>query len=312
MNILVTGNNGFLGNALFEKYFHNSNVETLVGLSRTEPKGAIYSGGISGKRYKYIKGDLTDTDKIRNVISEYEITHVYHLAAQSIVRKAAQDPVSAYQTNVMGTVNLLEAIRTVGMPHIKSIVVSTSDKAYGHAIPPYDEGTCFRPQYTYEATKACQDFVCQNYFYNYDVPVKIARCSNIYGPGDPNSSRLIPNTINRLKNGLSPQIYTSVAEYVREWIYVDDVVDAFLTINNTAPPGEAYCVGGTDIAKVKDVVQKLIDVSGKDLKIEYLNKTSAFREIQEQYINASKLKDLGWKPRFSLDEGLRLTYDSYR
>ncbi len=311
MNVLITGNNGFIGNAIFDRLVNDPAFKTLVGFSRTKPKGITYMGGTSGRRYEYIQGDMTDYDTIRNLISEYEITHVYHMAAQAIVRKAAQDPVSAYQINVMGTVNLLEAIRTVGMPHIKSVVVSTSDKAYGHAPAPYTEETPFNPKFTYEATKACQDIVAQNYFHNYGLPIKIARCSNIYGPGDPNISRLIPNTIRRLKNNLPAQIYTSVENNLREWVYIDDVVDAFTLISDKGVNGEAYCVGGTETARVKEVIEKLNELCGSKLPVEYIDKTASFKEIEEQYIDGTKIKALGWNPKFSINQGLKATVDAY-
>lgn len=307
--ILITGNNGFIGNAMFTQLCGRSDTEVIVGLARTGPKeNLVYT---QNGHLNYVRGDIADQNIVRNTISEYEITHVYHMAAQAIVRKAAQDPVSAYMTNVMGTVNLLEAIRTVGMPHIKSIVVSTSDKAYGHAPAPYTEDTPFKPQYTYEATKACQDIVASNYFHNYGLPVKIARCSNIYGPGDPNSSRLIPNTIARILREEAPQIYTSVAGYVREWVYINDVVSAFKLISDSGVPGEAYCVGGTKTASVKEVVETILKLCKSDLKVEYLDKTAQFKEIQEQYIDGAKIKALGWDPKFSLEQGLKTTVEYY-
>lgn len=310
MNILITGANGFIGKALYTRLANTHGVKTLVSLSRSLPN-ANHHNKTDDKVLRFISGDITDVDLVRNTISEYEITHVYHMAAQAIVRKAAQDPVSAYMTNVMGTVNLLEAIRTVGMPHIKSIVVSTSDKAYGHSPAPYNEDTPFRPQYTYEATKACQDIVASNYFHNYGLPVKIARCSNIYGPDDPNRSRLIPNTIARILKGQAPQIYTSVAEYVREWVYVDDVVNAFTLISTKGKPGEAYCVGGTKTASVKEVVDTLLKLCKSDLKTEYLDKAAQFKEIQEQYIDGTKIKALGWNPEYDLEQGLTNTVEYY-
>ncbi len=308
MNVLITGFGGFIGGVLYSQIVKSHKLKSMVCLSRSLPNT---KSRLEGRTLRWAYGDITDLDYMRKLISENEITHVYHMAAQAIVRKAAQDPVSAYQTNVMGTVNLLEAIRTVGMPHIKSIVISTSDKAYGHAPAPYNEETPFRPQYTYEATKACQDIVASNYFYNYGLPVKIARCSNIYGPRDPNSSRLIPNTIDRIKKGQRPQIYTSVANYLREWVYIDDVVDAFELISDKGIPGEAYCVGGTETARVHEVVQKLLNICESKLEIEYLDKTAQFKEIEEQYIDGTKIKALGWEPKFSIDQGLKATVDAY-
>lgn len=307
MNVLITGANGFLGRALLD-HWGCIDPNLMVALSRDDT-GRIEK---HSRVDHVIKGDITDFNLIRRVIADYEITHVFHLAAQSIVRICAQDPMSAYATNVMGTVNLLEAIRQVGMPRIKSIVVSTSDKAYGHAPPPYTETTPLMPKYTYEATKACQDIVSQNYFHNYGLPVKIARCSNLYGPGDPNGSRLIPNTITKVLYGGRPEIYTDVANYIREWVHVEDAVDALKYITHDGVNGEAYCVGGTDRASVMEVVQKVLLYCGSKETPNIIERTSNFKEIQEQWIDSSKLKSLGWIPHYNLDTGLKQTIESYK
>jgi dTDP-glucose 4,6-dehydratase len=245
-------------------------------------------------------------------LSDYEITHVIHLAANAIVRICAQDPINAYESNVMGTVKLLEAIRQVNMNNIKSIVISTSDKAYGHAEPPYKEDTPFKPLYTYEATKACQDFVAQNYYHNYNLPIRIVRCSNIYGPADPNWSRLIPNTIKRVLNNESPQIYTSVMNYIREWVYVDDVIEAFELVLHKGNNGEAYCIGGTETASVTDVVNTILQLCNSEKQIMFLDKIAQFKEIENQWIDGTKLKTLGWSPKHSLSEGLAKTISYYK
>jgi CDP-glucose 4,6-dehydratase len=302
-NVLITGANGFVGRKLVEHHRYSDNVIAMTH----DTKGGIYRvGHVVG-----VEGDIRDYDFVRRVIAHYEIDTVYHMAAQSIVRKCAQDPMTAYEINVMGTVRLLEACRHVG--NVKSIVVSTSDKAYGHAESPYNENTPFRPQFTYEATKSCQDFVCQNFFYNYDLPVKILRCSNIYGPGDSNSSRLIPNVIRKVDRGERPVVYAGVADYLREFIYIDDAVDAFTLVNEKAAPGEAYCVGGTTggvtIRELVQTIMRLMDE--EDLGIEYPEKAILFKEIKEQYIDSSKLRELGWKPQYTLEEGLLDTIRFY-
>ena len=122
---------------------------------------------------------------------------IYHCAAQAIVKSCANDPYTTFDINVMGTVALMEACRNSGNT-VRSIVVSTSDKSFGHTPPPYNEDTRLNPMYTYEVSKACQHMAALNYFNNYGVPVMILASSNVYGPGDPNYSRIIPNTIRRL------------------------------------------------------------------------------------------------------------------
>lgn len=304
--ILITGASGFLGSQLARNLFHDGH--TVVALERDlNPKSC------DPFAEHIVRGDINDFSLLRRVVADYEVEHVYHLAAQSIVRICASDPVSAYQANVMGTVNLLEAIRTSGMNHIKSVVISTSDKAYGHAPVPYKEDTPLMPKYTYECTKACQDIVGQNYFHNYGLPIKIARCSNIYGPGDPNWSRLIPNTIRRALSDQQPQLYSDVAKYVREFVYIDDTIDAFKLLSTHGNPGQAYCIGGTDSAMIQDLIETILRLCKKShLGIELIDKPAAFKEIEQQFIDGTKIKALGWKPQYSLERGLTETIEYYR
>lgn len=301
--ILITGASGFLGGKLARNL--EDEGHTVVVLVRDHSKEFYPSSSF------VVHGDLSNYDVLRRAVADYEVEHVYHLGAQSIVRICANDPMSAYQANVMGTVNLLEAIRTTGMNHIKSVVISTSDKAYGHAPTPYTEDTPFMPKFTYECTKACQDIVGQNYFHNYGLPVKIARCSNIYGPGDPNWSRLIPNTIKRILEEKSPQLYSDVAGYTREFVYIDDTIDALKLLAEKGTPGEAYCVGGTTVCSIKSLVELILELCDSELPIEIVDKPGVFKEIQTQYIDGTKIKALGWNPRFSLSQGLMETINWY-
>lgn len=304
-NILVTGGTGFIGQALVSKlYDQGHNISTIVRDNNSNRFVCAHN---------IVYGDITNFDIVRRAISQHEPNYIYHLASQAIVRQCARDPITAYQVNVMGTVNLLEAVRQCG-DMVKSVVVSTSDKAYGHAPPPYNEDTPLMPKYTYEATKSCQDIVAQNYFHNYNVPTKVVRCSNVYGPGDPNTSRLIPNTIKRINQGEAPQIYKDVAEYIREWIYIDDVVDAFIKVAELAEAGENYCVGGTtpDFQySVQAVVETLLNICNSNLVPTYPERIAKFKEIKEQYMNGDKLHQLGWSPKISLLEGLKRTVEFY-
>ena len=303
-NVLVTGVNGFIGGVLARELMEEG-VVNVVGLGFDKHKRAKVETS------SMVYGDLRDPSFCRRVVGDYEINQIYHLAAQSIVRICANDPVTAYSINVMGTVNLLEACRTVGKNTVDSVVVSTSDKAYGHAPVPYTEKTPLMPKFTYEATKTCQDIVARNYFYNYDVPVKVARFSNVYGPGDSNLSRLIPRTITRLYENKPPVLYGGVAGFVRELVYIDDAVSAFRLLGDKGIPGEAYCVGGTGKHRILDVVNMLIEEMGSSLKAEIVDKPSNFKEIQEQYIDASKIKALGWSPKTALVEGLKNSISYY-
>lgn len=294
MNILITGATGFIGYELVKEYAKENKVVVLIrdGVpNRPMPEEANIA-----------IGDLSNFSLLRRIIADYEIDTIFHMASQAIVRTCATDPLGSYATNVMGTVNLLEAARIVG--GVKSIIVSTSDKVYGHALPPYTEDTPFMPKFTYEATKACQDIVTQNYFHQYDLPVKIIRCSNVYGPSDPNQSRLIPNTINKILSGKNPEIFEDVIDNKREFIYITDVLSAIRIINERGSAGEAYCVGGTGANTVSEVLNLIKKNLGSELNPIIKTRAVTHKEIKEQWIDATKLYGLGWTPKISLEEGL--------
>ena len=306
MNILCTGHTGFLGNAIVGGVKGKDNL--VVGIERDE-----------NKRRKlrhlpdvHVKGDIRDYDFVRRVIVDYEIEEIYHCAAQAIVRSCANDPYTTYDINVMGTVSLLEACRNSG-DTVKSVVVSTSDKAFGHAPIPYTEETPLHPLYTYETSKACQQLVSLSYFHNYGIPVKVVASSNVYGPGDPNLSRIIPNTLIRLAEGLPALLNEGVANYVREFVYVEDVVDAFITASRKGKSGEVYCCGGTEHLKIVDLMSNICTMMGKDpsVDVKSYQKSRYFKEIEKQYIDSSKLKGIGWEPKVKLSDGLKRAIDYY-
>ena len=300
--ILVTGAAGFIGSGMVQRLLESGddgNTRVVMLHHQSNPlRHPRQRNAIA------VRGSLNDYNFVSDLISRYEVNTIYHFASNSIVRKCANDPMNAYFTNVMGTVTLLEAVRNAGINTIERILMFTSDKVYGHAAPPYNENTAFIPKYTYESTKACQDIAAQNYLHNYALPINIIRSSNVYGPGDPNLTRIIPNAIRSINRGQQPIIFTGVKDYVREFVYIDDVVDAMLLINRQAGHGEAYCIGGTDTISIEGLVHKICKLMNYQDGISIVDKPSNFQEIREQSIDSTKLKQLGWTQRISLDEGL--------
>ncbi len=311
-NALILGASGFIGRNLAARLINSAENDDskIVLLAHHEDSLKDFKKG----NVVVIKGDISDYQGLCNIITKYDINTIYHLASNSIVRKCANDPMSAYMTNVMGTVTVLEAVRNVGMNTVKKIIISTSDKVYGHAQHPYNETTPFEPRYTYESTKACQDIVAQNYFYNYNLPINIIRCSNVYGLQDPNTSRLIPNVIKSINNKENPKVHSGVADFIREFVYIEDVIDAMFLIHEKAENGEAYCIGGTEKISILDLVTKISNFMGHKGGVDIIEKPANFQEIKEQSIDSTKLKKLGWKPKYSLDEGILecVASDSYK
>lgn len=305
-NVLVTGASGLIGYALTRRLAsEGANVVALVRDMNIR-QGQL----LTGPNVTLVRGDVVDYCFMREVISTYEVDTVFHMAAYAIVRIAANDPLTAYRTNVMGTVALLEAVRNVG--RCRRVVVASSDKAYGdHIELPYVETHALEPRNTYDTSKACADMVARTYALNYEMPVVVTRCSNVYGPGDYNLSRIIPNTLRRLYDGKAPMLYSDIETMEREFIYIDDVVDAYMLLgkNGMEDAGEAYNIGGTGPTKIRDLVDTVCVVAGMGgVGCEVVQRDPSFREIARQYIDAGKIGSAyGWAPATSLHKGLKRT-----
>jgi len=306
-NVFITGASGFIGSALARRLVADgANVVCLT-------KNAGKSQRLLPSSATIVTGNICDYDLMCDVISSHEIEYVFHLAANAIVKTSARDPMSTYRTNVMGTVSLLEAVKNVGRP--KKVVVASSDKAYGdHDVLPYTESMALQPKNTYDTSKACADLIARTYAHNYDMPIVVTRCSNVYGPGDPNMSRIIPNSINRIARGEPPMLYSDVSEMEREFIYIDDVVSACISLakSDMKSDGHAYNVGGTGVFSVVSIVEKILKIMGSDLKTTIVQRETIFKEIARQYIDASKLNAVtGWEPLVGIEEGLKHTINWY-
>lgn len=297
MRTLITGVNGFLANRLID-----FSGDEVFGISRgdnhkTEKKCPVYYG------------DILDLEFIKRVISDLEITRIYHCAAQSIVRIANTNPLYCFNDNIMGTANILEAVRQVN-PEIK-VVCASSDKSYGEQPQlPYTEDMSMQSGDTYSTSKAAADLVAQSYHKSFGLNVTIVRSANIYGGGDMNLSRLIPNTIIKIINNEKPIIYSGVMDYRREFVYVDDVCRAYNTISENGVAGEAYNVGTGDVYRVGDLIEKICNYMGWEQGADVILKS--FPEIKSQYLSSDKLKNIGWENKTGIDIGLGLTIDWYK
>lgn len=300
--ILITGIQGFVGSNLAIKELAAGNH--VVGIVRdvnhkTRPDVL--------KRCSIIKGDVTDLNLVDHAVGYYEIDTVYHLAANSIVKVGMADPVSNYKSNVMGTVNVLDSIRRIN-PDAK-IVIASSDKAYGnHDIMPYVEDMKLNPGCPYSTSKSCTDLISQSFALSYGMNVNTVRCSNIYGSGDMNVSRLIPNSMLRCLRGENPMIYSGVSDYRREFIYVDDVCEAYQLVCEKGEPGEIYNIGINSFHTIGEVVSKIAKVMGTN-EVDVVDKS--FPEIPFQWMDGSKLAKLGWSAEVGFDEGLKRTAEWY-
>lgn len=300
--VLVTGAAGFVGLALVRNL--RASGCHVVGLIRDRTREVDADA--------VVYGDVTDRGLCRRLIADYEIDTVYHLAAQSIVSICADDPVTALDVAVMGTARLLQSVREVGSK--ARVIVSTSDKVYGAAPSPYTEATPLDARHSYEVSKACQDLVARMFHANYGVDVRVMRAVNIYGPGDPNESRLIPQTVMRCLRGEPPLVHAGAGQMRRQYIYIDDLVAALRTIADHGRAGDAYCAGSPSAPlSVLDVVAEIARQTGQSGgAIEVREREARFLEIQEQSADDRKLRSLGWTPTVAFADGIARTIDSYR
>jgi len=295
---LITGTNGFLANQLID--YCKGQVH---GISR-------YDNHKTGKDKNVIThyGDILDLEFVKRILSDNEITTVYHLAAQSIVRIANTNPLNCFSSNVMGTVNILEAVRQIN-PKIK-VICASSDKCYGEQKQlPYTEDMSMQAGDVYSTSKACGDLVAQSYYQSYGLNINIVRSANIYGGGDMNLSRIIPNTITRILNGEKPVVYSGVLGFRREFIHVDDVCRAYICMTENGVPGEAYNTGTGSVYRIGDIIEKICSLMNWTKGVEIVQKS--FPEITTQYLSSEKVKSIGWKPEISIEEGLARTINWY-
>ncbi|KSW02322.1 GDP-mannose 4,6-dehydratase [Bacillus velezensis] len=310
-NVFVTGCTGLLGSCLVKELIdQGANVTGLV--RDTVPKSNLYQGE-QVKQMNIVQGALEDLDVIERALGEYEIDTVFHLAAQAIVGVANRNPISTFEANILGTWNILEACRR--HPLIKRVIVASSDKAYGdQPTLPYDENMPLQGKHPYDVSKSCADLLSHTYFNTYGLPVCITRCGNLYGGGDLNFNRIIPQTIQLVLNGEAPEI-RSDGTFIRDYFYIEDAVEANLLLAEKMEElnlaGEAFNFSNEIQLTVLELVEKILKAMDSDLKPKVLNQGS--HEIKHQYLSAEKARKLlNWTPAHTIDEGLEKTIEWYK
>jgi CDP-glucose 4,6-dehydratase len=310
-NVFITGCTGLLGSWLTEELL-NLNT-TVIGLVRDHvPQSKIYKEGLIDK-INIVCGNLEEYSVIERTLNEYEVEIVFHLGAQTIVPIANNNPISTFESNMKGTWVLLEACRR--NKQVKKIIVASSDKAYGeHKILPYTEDMPLMGRNPYDVSKTCADLISQMYFYHYGLPVCVTRCGNLFGGGDLNFNRLIPGTIRSVFYGERPVI-RSDGKYVRDYFYVEDAAKAYILLaekmDDDGIVGQAFNFGNDTPLTVREITKEILSLMNR-LDLEPIILNQAKGEILEQYLSSKKAREmLGWKPRFSLRDGLSETIKLY-
>jgi len=309
---LATGATGFVGAHLVASLLA-SGAEISVLLRDHDRRSELFRSGNIG-RVAVIEGELESLADVERAIAESGASVVFHLGAQTLVGVGLNAPLLTFESNVRGTYNVLEACRRQSRT-VERVIVASSDKAYGQSDHPYTEEDPLRASSPYDVSKAAGDLIAQSYHATYGLRVGIVRCGNIYGGGDLNWSRIVPGTIRSFLKREPPEI-RSDGTYVRDYIYVADVVDAYLAVAEALERpdvnGEAFNFASGAQVSVLEMVKSIAKLVGGQLpEPRVLN--LAKNEIKEQRLSTEKAKRiLGWTPRVSLDDGLRSTIEWYR
>jgi CDP-glucose 4,6-dehydratase len=315
--VLVTGAYGMLGGWLVAALLARGDRVTV--LRRDDVPGAkLVVEGLQ-ERCRVVHGDLLHDGLAERVVAEHEVDTVFHLAAQTIVGTALRAPLSTWETNVRGTWLLLEACRAQA---VARVVVASSDKAYGaHDVLPYREDFALAPRYPYDVSKAAADLIARSYWHAYGLPVATTRFANLYGGGDRNPSRLVPEAVAAALAGRAP-IIRSDGSPQRDFLYAQDAADAYLAIADAldrdaddprTARGEAFNAGGDRPHAAGDVVALVCRLAGSDVVPEICGSGPPDGEIDRQFVDSTKLRErTGWAPRVDLEEGLARTIAWYR
>jgi dTDP-glucose 4,6-dehydratase len=322
-NILITGGAGFIGShvvRLFVNKYPNYQIINLDALT--------YAGNLenlkdidSKSNYTFIKGDITDLAFVSNLFKKFKFEGVLHLAAESHVDRSISDPLAFIMTNIVGTVNLLNAAKECwksDMENKKFYHIST-DEVYGSLgkTGKFTEETSYDPRSPYSASKASSDHLVRAYFHTYNLPVVLSNCSNNYGANQ-FPEKLIPLVISNIKNSKPLPIYGK-GDNIRDWLFVQDHALAIDLIYHDGKIGETYNIGGNNEWTNLDLVKKLCDIMDKKLNREKGSSQQLITFVKDRAghdqryaIDASKIeKELGWKPSIHFEEGFEQTIEWY-
>ena len=323
MNLLVTGGAGFIGSN-FIKYMLKHHDYKIVNLDLLTYAGNLENlEDIEGDaRYKHIKGDICNRELVESIFRRFDIDMVVNFAAESHVDRSIEDPEVFLRTNIMGTQALLDIAKDFWKidlfdkyckeykKGVKFVQVST-DEVYGSLGETglFKEITCLNPNSPYSASKASADMIVRAYSETYGLPVNITRCSNNYGPYQ-FPEKLIPLMINNAINDKPLPVYGD-GKQVRDWLYVEDHCSAIDSVLHKGKPGEVYNIGGNNEKQNLDIVKLILNELGKDEALITHVKDRLGHDRRYAIDNTKISTELGWEPKYTFDEGIKLTIKWY-
>lgn len=306
-NVLITGGTGFIGSHLAEN-LESKGSHIFVTYESIIPRSYFKSTKLHDKS-TLVVCDLKNFRRVFDIVTKFEIDYIFHLGAQPLVTVAYSNPLESLQTNIMGTVNVLEAARLYGK--VDGIVVASSDKAYGK-IPRAHENKPLGGDHPYEVSKSSADLIAFSYYKTYGLPVVVTRFGNVYGEGDLNFSRIVPGALKAILNDGVLEIRSN-GKYIRDYVYVKDVVNATILLAEKVSrvKGEAFNISSFENLSVLELIKNIGKILDKQVLVKILD--SVVNEIPVQSISFNKIKTtLGWKPANSLKSTIPQIYKWYQ
>ncbi|MEG1762866.1 MAG: dTDP-glucose 4,6-dehydratase [Bacteroidales bacterium] len=321
--ILITGGAGFIGSHVVRLFVNQYPDTRIVNLDKL-----TYAGNLANlldvhdkPNYIFEKADIVDADALGKIFEKYTIDGIIHLAAESHVDRSIANPMEFIQTNIVGTVNLLNAARTAWKDKMegKRFYHISTDEVYGSLGENgfFVETTAYDPRSPYSASKASSDHLVRAYHHTFGLPIVLSNCSNNYGPYQ-FPEKLLPLAIHNIKHNKAIPIYGK-GENIRDWLYVGDHARAIDLIFHKGKDGETYNIGGNNEWQNIQLINLLCTIMDKKLGREEGSSAKLITHIQDRAghdlryaIDSSKLqKELNWHPSLQFEEGMALTVDWY-